>query len=206
MMRRVFLYMLTGFVLSACTVSPKGPKQAVSLSAQLEKVRQVNTWQLRGKIAFRKENDGASANLSWKTDEDDFHFRLSNVLGVTMVDLNVTDNHAVLEADGKVYNDTDPEPLIYYTTGMDIPVDPLLSWIKGLPLANDRYTLNDKGLLSTLESSCIACKGWQVSYANYGKVTTPEGSEVWLPHTINLTQPTPPETLLKIKIYQWTLE
>jgi outer membrane lipoprotein LolB len=36
-------------------------------------------------------------------------------------------------------------------------------------------------------------------------VTTPEGKNVWLPHAINLVQPNPPSTQLKIKIYEWTL-
>ena len=160
---------------------------------------------MRGKIAFRQEKEGASANLLWKTDDADFHFRLTNLLGVTMVDLNVNGDKAILEAGNEVYEDADPEPLIYHTTGMDIPVEPLLSWIKGLPLADDTFTLTDKGLLNTLESNCSACKGWQVSYANYGNVTTPEGNNVWLPHAINLVQPNPPSTQLKIKIYEWTL-
>ncbi|AMJ86527.1 outer membrane lipoprotein LolB [Alteromonas stellipolaris] len=205
MIRFVFILVLVNLLISACTTLPDGPESAVNLSAQLKKVAQVDAWQLRGKIAFRQEKEGASANLLWKTDDADFHFRLTNLLGVTMVDLNVNGDKAILEAGNDVYEDADPEPLIYYTTGMDIPVEPLLSWIKGLPLADDKFTLTDKGLLNTLESNCSACKGWQVSYANYGNVATPEGNNVWLPHSINLVQPNPPSTTLKIKIYEWTL-
>jgi len=205
MITRSLLFVLISVLLCSCTVLPDGPEHAVNLSAQLKKVQNVNAWQLRGKIAFRRANDAASANLIWQTDDDNFHFRLTNLLGVTMVDLNVTEENATLEADNKTYHDQNPEPLIYYITGMDIPVEPLLSWVKGLPLANDRYTLNDKGLLNTLESTCKACKGWLVNYANYGSVITPQGDTVWLPHTINLRQPTSPETILKIKIYQWTI-
>ena len=205
MICRPLIFLLISVFLCSCAVQPNGPERTVNLSAQLKKVSAINAWQLRGKIAFKREREGASANLMWKTDDSNFHFRLTNLLGVTMVDLNVEDNQATLEADNKTYQDQNPEPLIYHTTGMDIPVAPLLSWIKGLPLANDRYTLNDKGLLNTLESTCNACKGWQVNYANYGRVTTPQGDTVWLPHTINLRQPTAPETVLKIKIYEWTI-
>ncbi|MDP2537151.1 lipoprotein insertase outer membrane protein LolB [Alteromonas stellipolaris] len=205
MIRFVFILVLVTLFISACTTLPDGPEDAVNLSAQLKKVAQVDAWQLRGKIAFRQEKEGASANLLWKTDDADFHFRLTNLLGVTMVDLKVNGDKAILEAGNEVYEDADPEPLIYHTTGMDIPVEPLLSWIKGLPLADDTFTLTEKGLLNTLESNCSAYKGWQVSYANYGNVTTPEGNNVWLPHAINLVQPNPPSTQLKIKIYEWTL-
>lgn len=122
----------------------KGPQHTVNLTAQLQKVAEVNKWQMRGKIAFRQGKEAASLNLVWKNDSGNFEFRLANFLGVTMVDLNVTDNKSVLEADGETYIDAQPEPLIYNITGMIIPVDSLLSWVKGLPLENDSYTLTEK--------------------------------------------------------------
>ncbi|NDV91042.1 outer membrane lipoprotein LolB [Alteromonas sp. 345S023] len=223
MIRNFIMALLCTLFIGACTVTPDGPKQAVNLSAQLKQVAQVDTWELRGKMAFRRGDEAASANLRWKTDGDDFHFRLTNMLGVTMVSMVVDDNGAVLEADGETYKDAVPAPLIYYATGMDVPVAPLLSWIKGMPLATDTYTLNDKGLLATLRSGCSGCQGWDVSYSNYGSVTFSDSvndsaqKQVWLPHLITLTQepiqppPTYSETApsltttLKIRIYQWTI-
>lgn len=218
MNRNFILVLLCSIFIGACTVTPDGPQHAVNLSAQLKAVAQIEAWELRGKMAFRQGDEAASANLRWKTDGDDFHFRLTNMLGVTMVNLVVDDKQATLEADGETYHDAIPEPLIYYATGMDVPVAPLLSWIKGMPLRSDSYTLNDKGLLATLESSCSACQGWDVTYANYGSVNTADNTQVWLPHAITLTQrplppmdgastasTLPPTTTLKIRIYQWTL-
>lgn len=192
----------------ACTVVPKGPENAVNLTSQLKQVADISQWQLKGKIAFRRGEEGASATMNWKTDSDDFNFRLTNLLGVTLVNLDVEDKKAVLEADGETFVDAMPEPLIYRVTGMDIPVNSLLSWIKGLPLPSDQFTLTDKGLLATLTSTCQACQGWEVSYANYGSVTQKNGNTVWLPHAINLIQPATQyreKTQLKIKIYKWTL-
>jgi outer membrane lipoprotein LolB len=164
---------------------------------------------MRGKIAFRQGKEAASLNLVWKNDSGNFEFRLANFLGVSMVDLNVDASQSVLEADGNTYIDAEPEPLIYQITGMIIPVDSLLSWVKGLPLRDDTYTLTDKGLVSTLESQCALCRNWRVSYGNYGSVETSNGESVWLPHNITLTQPETsetPKTQLKIKIYEWTLQ
>lgn len=208
MIRKILFIGLLLSVVSACTTAPKGPKQAVNLTAQLQQVADIKQWQMRGKIAFRQGKEGASVNLNWKNDSGDFDFRLTNFLGVTLVDLTVNDEQSVLEADGETYVDAEPAPLIYQVTGMVIPVDSLLSWVKGLPLADDRYTLTEKGLVDTLESSCSFCRNWQVSYANYGSVETSENKQVWLPHSITLTQPeteASPKTQLKIKIYQWTL-
>ena len=196
------------FLLSACTTAPKGPQTAVNLTAQLEKVAEVSTWQMRGKIAFRQGKDAASLNLVWKNDSGDFDFRLTNFLGVSLVKLTVTDEKSDLEADGETFSNALPEPLIYQVTGMVIPVAPLLSWVKGLPLEGDKFTLTEKGLVDTLESYCKGCRNWQVSYGNYGSVLMGNEESVWLPHSIKLTQnetPDMPKTQLKIKIYQWTL-
>ena len=91
---------------------------------------------------------------------------------------------------------------------MVIPVESLLSWVKGLPLDGDKFTLTEKGLVNTLESYCQGCRNWQVAYGNYGSVELDDGTSVWLPHSITLTQNETsdmPKTQLKIKIYQWTL-
>lgn len=208
MIRKILFFGLLLVLVSACTTVPEGPKQAVNLTAQLKKVADVNQWQMRGKIAFRQGKEGASVNLNWKNDSGDFDFRLTNFLGVTLVDLTVDNEQSILEADGETYKDAEPEPLIYQVTGMIIPVDSLLSWVKGLPLAGDKYTLTDKGLVNTLESECNYCRNWQVSYDNYGSVETTNAEQVWLPHSITLTQvetENSPKTQLKIKIYQWTL-
>jgi len=208
MIRFLSLLLFLCFVLSACTTAPKGPENAVNLTAQLEKVAEVYQWQMRGKIAFRQGKEAASLNLVWKNDSGDFDFRLTNFLGVSLVNLNVTQQQSVLEADGETYVDALPEPLIYQITGMVIPVESLLSWVKGLPLGGDKFTLTELGLVNTLESYCQGCRNWQVAYSNYGSVELDDGTSVWLPHSITLTQnetPDMPQTQLKIKIYQWTL-
>ena len=208
MIRLTTLLLTFCFILSACTTAPKGPENAVNLTAQLEKVAEVHQWQMRGKIAFRQGKEAASLNLVWKNDSGDFDFRLTNFLGVSLVNLNVTQQQSVLEADGETYVDALPEPLIYQITGMIIPVKSLLSWVKGLPLDGDKFTLTELGLVNTLESYCQGCQNWQVAYSNYGSVELDDGTSVWLPHSITLTQnetPDMPQTQLKIKIYQWTL-
>ena len=208
MIRFIFLLLIYCFVLSACTTAPKGPENAVNLTVQLEKVAQVQQWEMRGKIAFRQGKDAASLNLVWKNDSGDFDFRLTNFLGVSLVNLDVSQHQSILKADGETYVDALPEPLIYQITGMIIPVDSLLSWVKGLPLRGDKFTLTEKGLVDTLESYCQGCRKWQVAYSNYGSVELDDGTSVWLPHSITLTQkeiPDMPKTQLKIKIYQWTL-
>ncbi|MBU3022577.1 lipoprotein insertase outer membrane protein LolB [Aestuariibacter sp. A3R04] len=197
---RIVLTFAAAVGLSACTIAPDGPQTAVDLPLQLEKLKNVTHWQISGKMAVRTKQEAVSANLNWKTDGTDFDFRLSNVLGVTLAHMAYRDGIATLRADGKTYTHTDPSVLIYQVTNWDIPIAKLQNWIKGLPLEQDSYRLNDKQLLTSLSPGCSACGFWQVNYDQYSNI-----DDLWLPHQLTLTQPHHSTTMLKIKINQWTI-
>lgn len=199
--RRVisFLFFLS---LAGCTTLPDGPDQQVSLPAQLNALKQVNDWKIQGKMALRDEQQAVSANLLWKARPDDMQFRLTNTLGITLVNLKDQQGMVTLEADDQTYHDTNASALIARVTGWQVPVTQLLSWVKGLPGPTDQYTLNDKGLLQTLTpGDCAGCGHWQVSYTHYGKV-----NDSWLPYALTLTRADQPNTFIKIRIDRWTVK
>tara|TARA_B100000519_G_scaffold37586_2_gene27438 strand:- start:5397 stop:5999 length:603 start_codon:yes stop_codon:yes gene_type:complete len=198
--RQVFIVLLILF-LSACATRPQAPQGQINLPAQLIKLDAIKKWNINGKLALREPEKSVSANLRWQVSDPLFTFRLSNFLGVTLVDMEQTADGARLEADDEVYTDPSATALLYQTTGWDIPLDQLLSWVKGVPRAGDEYTLNDNGLLKQLMPGCLQCAGWQVDYAQYGQV-----DEVFLPHNIKLTNTAQPEQWIKIRISQWTLK
>ncbi len=202
---RLLFLGLASLLLGACSTLPDGPERAVNLPAQLNALDEIDHWSLRGKMAIRNQQEAVSATLIWKNDDDKFHFRLTNLLGITLADLRVDNQGATLVADGETYHDTDAGRLVEEVTGLPIPLNDLLVWIKGLPQPGDRYELNDKGLVSALWPACDTCNGWQVSYANFGEETVSNAS-VWLPHNIVMTRAQQPDILLKIRITQWTLK
>ncbi|QJR79695.1 outer membrane lipoprotein LolB [Alteromonas pelagimontana] len=187
-------------LLSACSTLPSGPDTAVNLPAQLQALERVTHWKAQGKIAFRDSTQALSANLIWRTQQPEFHFRMTNLLGITLVDLQVTEQLSTLKSNDKTYTDTDPAELISRTTGWEIPVAQLLNWMKGLPGKGDKYSFTEQGLVDRLTPNCADCTNWQVNYDNYGDV---EG--VWLPHSLTLTQTDNPDTFIKIRIDRWTL-
>ncbi|WP_018983943.1 lipoprotein insertase outer membrane protein LolB [Salinimonas chungwhensis] len=187
--------------MAACTTLPDGPEKSVDLPAQLAALEEINTWKASGKMAIRQNQEAMSANLNWRYDQPDFQFRLTNLLGITLVDLKYTAGHAVLKADDKVFENTDPKQVIEAVTGWQLPVERLLDWIKGLPGPTDQYQLNEKQLLQSLSpGKCEGCGAWTVSYANYGQV-----GDVWLPHALTLTNTQQANTFIKIRIDKWTL-
>ncbi|MEG3768142.1 lipoprotein insertase outer membrane protein LolB [Alteromonas sp. 14N.309.X.WAT.G.H12] len=198
--RQIALIFVVLFGLNACTTLPDGPQQAVNLPIQLAKLTDVTQWQIKGKMAIRQGKKAVSANMNWKTNQTDFEFRLTNMLGISLVNMDYTQGLATLEADGNHYENTDPSALIYQVTNWDIPVHKLLSWIKGLPLKDDVYQLNDKQLLASLSPGCQTCSQWQVTYSQYGNV-----SGIWLPYQLTLRQTNKDNTMIKIRIETWDL-
>ncbi|WP_181898367.1 lipoprotein insertase outer membrane protein LolB [Alteromonas aestuariivivens] len=184
-----------------CATQPIRPQAPVDLPEQIAQLSQINQWQVQGKMAIRDQNEAVSANLNWQVDNSDFHFRLTNFLGVTLVDMTNQDGVATLEADDEVYQESDPSWLVYQVTGWHIPLSPLLMWVKGVPLATDQYTLNESGLLASLTPGCNRCGAWQITYDDYR-----ETGGYWLPHAITLTQPLQPTNFIKIRIRTWTLQ
>ncbi|MCU7553834.1 lipoprotein insertase outer membrane protein LolB [Alteromonas sp. ASW11-19] len=178
---------------------PQGPSAPVNLPAQIEQLRAVEQWKLTGKMALRENDEAVSANLRWSVNEQDLAFRLSNFLGVTLVDLQAEHGLVTLKADDRTYTDTDATRLIYRVTGWDIPIGQLLNWVKGVPGDADSYTLTDAGLLATLSPACNRCQQWQVSYGNYMQV-----DNLWLPGALTLTQKDT-SNFIKIRIHQWQI-
>ena len=199
----VLRHLFVGFLIvlvSGCAARLPQPEGQIDLPEQLSKLRQISTWEIGGKLAIKHPDQSLSANLRWQTQQPDFEFRLSNFLGITLVDMQNTRDGAVLEADGEIYTDPSASLLLYQMTGWDIPVNQLLSWIKGVPKTGDIYQLDEHGLVSELKPACQQCAGWIVSYSRYQQV-----DDVWLPHALTLTNPLQPDHSIKIRIYKWTL-
>ncbi len=186
--------------LTACATRPPPPEGKIDLPVQLLRLDQIKQWQINGKLALKGPEQSVSASMRWQVEDPLFTFRLSNFLGVTLVDMTQSADGARLEADDEVYTDASASALLYTTTGWDIPLAQLLSWVKGVPLPSDSYTLNDNGLLKRLTPGCRQCQGWVVDYSSYGQV-----EDVWLPHNIKLTNTTDANQWIKIRITQWTL-
>lgn len=195
-LRFLFLLVVISLMLG-CASRPDGPTGNVDLPAQIEKLRDITAWKIKGKMALRENDEAISATLRWSVDDKALAFRLTNFLGVTLVDMQSDGTRVTLEADGETYTDTDASRLIYQVTGWDIPLDKLLNWVKGLPGKNDTYTLTSNGLLQTLSPTCSRCRQWQVRYGAYQNV-----NGVWLPGALTLNQKGT-QNFIKIRIDSW---
>ncbi len=161
------------------------------------KLALLSHWELTGKIAVITPDERKSAYLNWQQANEDIDFRLSNLIGVSLLNLSYDGEIARLEADGEEYEDFSTEALIYRTTGWVLPLDNLPRWIKGAASEQDIVTLNTQNLPQKIQPICDSCTGWEISYSQYKKV-----QGVWLPFSVEVNNPLK-QTRLKFKVSQW---
>lgn len=200
-MRQFLLFLIIVITLTGCVSPPPQPKHAIDLPAQLERLAAINQWRLNGKIAIKTPEESVSASVTWRSNDADSEFVLTNFLGVKLLDLAVTKRGTTLHADDKSFVAATPEQAIWQASGWHLPYSALQSWVKGVPLINDAYQLNDVGLVTTLAPQCYNCDVWQVDFQRYQQV-----DDYWLPYLIVLTKPSDNGTSIKLRINQWHLQ
>ncbi|WP_100641782.1 lipoprotein insertase outer membrane protein LolB [Alteromonas facilis] len=194
MHRILFVLFLSLMSLSACK-SPPPPPDVVNVTINDEKLSLMHNWNLRGRLAFKSEQESFSAYVRWQQRGDAYTFTLTNLVGVTLLSLTVDEHEAVLEADGETYRHNDAEALIYEVSGWPIPVTAMKNWVKGTARSHDIVTRDDKGLLATVVVP-LASGPWHVNYQQYT-----QESGIVLPRMMTISQS---ENLsIRLKVNQW---
>lgn len=203
------------FVLIACASRPSLESQAV---IQLNNnLAQLQAWKLKGKIAWITATERKSAYINWQQNRDDMQFDLSNIVGINLASLTYNGKLARLKADGKEYQDPSPSSLIYKTTGWNVPLEPLSSWVKGAATEQGRLSEENQktlssnnqqiiryknGLIKQIKPNCEICDQWIIDYTAYENVSI-GGTEYQLPKQISMFNSAYQATI-KIRISQWS--
>lgn len=180
---------------SGCALRPTTtPDTKVQWQAHQQQVSQLDTWQLQGKIGIRTADDAGSAYLNWEQHGDQYRITLSGPLGQGATRISGTRYQAQLESGDDIFTAPSPELLLWQHTGWLIPLDHLLSWIKGIPDAASDATLqwNEFGALASLEQA-----GWSLNFDRYA-----DSLGELLPHRITLNKD---DLSVKVIIKSWQL-
>ncbi len=194
---RALFVVLFLLLVNGCTTPPK-PLPVVNNSSHQLSLDNFNSWQINGRMAFKSKDEKFSANLRWQQDKQDFQIKLTSTFGISMMEMQVSPNHAELIADDNTYQDRNANRLIRRVTGWNIPMQQLPTWIKGQFFATDTIEQDKQGLLKSLQPNCKRCDQWQIQYAKYKLV-----DNIWLPHQIELANKRVPTNQIKIRISSW---
>lgn len=145
--------LLAGCAATPSTPPPNDPQLAWERHA--ERLRQLNHWQLRGRLAIQSEGEGWQLSMEWRQAADDYDIRLRGPLGQGAVRLQGNEFVVVLDdGSGRTTLDSSPEQLLERQLGWPVPVTSLRYWVTGLPAPGDeRHRLDAYGRLASLEQA-----------------------------------------------------
>lgn len=127
---------------------------------------QLETWDLKGRIAVRTSDESGSGSLYWTQRKDEYDIRVISSLSGRVYELTGTDSLVSLQApDSNMMRAEDAETLLRQAMGWYFPVSDLVYWIRGIPAP----TLQVDQLLLDAENRVNALKqgGWSIRYKGY---------------------------------------
>lgn len=132
------------------------------VAAPLNSLEAIRDWQVDGRIAIQRGDEGWSAKLRWDQRTDGYQVRLIAPLGRGTYELaGNADGVELLVPDGRTFAATDAEALMREHLGWSLPVAGAEYWMRGLLApdpAPDYVRRDDAGQLTDLEQA-----GWRVS-------------------------------------------
>lgn len=153
---------------SGCALAPRAveddPRQA--FNERVEAMREVDEWELRGRLAVKTEKRGESISMFWRRDGREEHYiNLYGPMGAGRVILTQDADGATLrDNDGEAHHDDSAEVLLYRVAGWRVPFESLQHWVLGVPAPGSRYEmeLDDWGRLASLTQN-----GWRIEFDAY---------------------------------------
>ncbi len=156
-------------LLTGCAALPaRAPDEIARLWEQRQQaLAPLADWDLRGRLALRRRDDGAQASLHWVRNDARHRFILVGPLGSGQVRLTQDERGAELrDAEKNVRRARDARTLLRQVAGWDVPFEDLGWWVRGLPApgAVTERELDDDGRLRQLTQL-----GWEIEFLEYGR-------------------------------------
>ena len=202
-----FLIMLiSSLLILGCSTTRLVPEEKLNIKQSIEQRNQqlltLNKWQLKGKIAFLQTNKRESASINWKVNNDNQQLNLSTYLGISVLKLTSNNGLHTINLDGKKYQSSDLETLIYSLTQLTLPVKALSYWLKGLPYQpSDHIDYHPETQLPKSLNSQYDGRLWQIKYSKYKNIKN-KSTNTLLATKITISQG---DLTIKIAINNWTI-
>jgi outer membrane lipoprotein LolB len=170
-----------------------------SIAQRNQQMIALNQWRITGKIAFLQKQNRQSASLSWfRKNDQEQSINLTTYLGINIFKLESNHGLHTLEVGGQQYQSQNLNQLIHQLTGLNLPAQALIFWLKGLAFTSqDKLFYDDATKLPTSLNSDFNHQQWQVTYGDYQPY-----QNYLLAHKITIKQS---DLTIKININRWTI-
>jgi len=205
-LKHALIIFFSGVFLSSCSTTKHASDQSIQSIQSIEQRNQqlliLNKWQLKGKIAFLQAKKRESASINWTVNNKNQKLNLSTYLGISVLKLTSSNGLHTIKVDGKRYQSSDLETLIYSLTQLTLPVQALSYWLKGLPYqSSDHIEYHTETQLPTSLKSHYDDRLWHIKYGKYKNIKN-RSTNMQLATKVTISQG---DLTIKLAINNWTL-
>lgn len=142
----------------------------ISQETRQKKLQELNCFEARGKVSFTQGKKGGNAAFEWNQSQAHYSILLMGALGIAAVRINHDGHEVTLTSSrGEKYAAKTAEQLIKQSLGWQIPVTPLVYWLRGIPAPGKAPSL---GMLDSHDRLVVLeQQGWKISYQSYINVS-----------------------------------
>lgn len=190
----------SAFLLTACAPTPRPAEEppqnkVVPVEQRKTETAKVSAWEISGAMAAKNKEKAWSASMNWvQHGPNSYQIRLIGPLGGGTVLINKSGKTISFQDGAKTVSSTNADELLLKQTGIQLPVNNLYYWVRGLPAPggaqsekHDQYNH-----LSQLQQG-----GYTIDFTQY---TSVKGID--LPSNIRLTGH---GVMIKVIIKHWNV-
>lgn len=197
---RVVALLLVLLLLGGCAAVQETDPDArrAAYEERRETVAALTHWRATGRAAITTPEESVSLSLDWRQADDAYRLDMRAPLGAGNLRLQGNDQGVVLRtSEGTRERADDAGSLLQRHTGLDLPVDVLPWWLRGLPAPEPEVTaldLDGRGRVQRMEQA-----GWVIEYDGYDA----RGGPVELPVRLSMDGP---GVSLRAHIRSWEVD
>ncbi len=192
---QILIILIINFLIASCANLPSQKVLQPLWETHQKTMQHIDKWKLNGRIVINDEKNAWNARVTWLQQATDYQLVFNSPLGGAMRLIGSQQQVIMQTADNETFSAETAEQLVRDVLNMEIPVQNLYYWIRGMPAPSHKklyYVLNEKGQLQLLEQ-----QGWTVDFKRYAYV-----SSLAIPDKIFLYNN---DYRLKIVINKWQL-
>ena len=202
-------YLIVSFMSLSCTSIQQQPVDVEPLKKvsdvpdgwqeQQSQRRQIENWEIRGRIGVQTKTNGGSMDIIWKQAQQSYSIRLIAPLGAGSYHVQGEQGFTeVRHPDGRKEIIDNVDKVFASTLDVELPTSAIKDWIRGLPAASltqEKISWNVHGLPDKLKQS-----GWNVHLTKY------TGKDLLLPHAIYLSRDDDADLDIRLVLRQWLVD
>jgi len=185
-LQHLLLFTISAVWLAGCQVAPTAP------STHGKDATTLTHWQADGRFAYRTQSDGGNASIHWQQKQEQGTLTFSGPMGFGSAALHWHPTAAVLTTNKGTFNAPSAELLAEELTGIALPVDALMYWLRGVPWPHAEARITRTQHVNTLQQL-----GWRIEYDRWQLV-----DGYWLPHRLKAKYGNDSFTVV---VQQWAL-